>query len=154
VLHVALCVTRSTVWYQHALMPCALTPFTPCTLAPAAGPAGNGKWEHIGDKVPLPEAIPLKDGVYEVGRSEPADIVLNIPTVSGRHALLRVGESPASRGGAAVSTVVSSSASGGHWPPAAVCYGIVQLAGLIWCWADRCTGGVQACTGGSSGASA
>lgn len=61
-------------------------------------PAGNGKWEHIGDKVPLPEAIPLKDGVYEVGRSEPADIVLNIPTVSGRHALLRVGESAASRG--------------------------------------------------------
>jgi hypothetical protein len=61
-------------------------------------PAGNGKWEHIGDKVPLPEAIPLKDGVYEVGRSEPADIVLNIPTVSGRHALLRVGESAASQG--------------------------------------------------------
>lgn len=53
-------------------------------------PTGNGKWDHIGDQVPLPEPIPLTDGVYEVGRNEPADIVLNIPTVSGRHALLRV----------------------------------------------------------------
>jgi len=53
-------------------------------------PIGNGNWEHIGDKVPLPEPIPLKQGVYEVGRAAPADIVLRIPTVSTRHALLRV----------------------------------------------------------------
>lgn len=53
-------------------------------------PTGNGSWEHIGDKVPLPEPIPLKQGVFEVGRTEPADILLKIPTVSNRHALLRV----------------------------------------------------------------
>jgi pSer/pThr/pTyr-binding forkhead associated (FHA) protein len=38
----------------------------------------------------MPQAIPLKDGLYEVGRASPADIQINIPTVSSRHALLRV----------------------------------------------------------------
>eukprot|EP00879_Flechtneria_rotunda_P007363 GHRR01007724.1.p2 GENE.GHRR01007724.1~~GHRR01007724.1.p2 ORF type:complete len:126 (+),score=43.92 GHRR01007724.1:624-1001(+) len=38
----------------------------------------------------MPQPIPLKDGVFEVGRASPADIMLNIPTVSSRHALLRV----------------------------------------------------------------
>jgi hypothetical protein len=31
------------------------------------------------------------DGVFEVGRAQPADIIIAIPTVSTRHALLRVG---------------------------------------------------------------
>ncbi|GBF89894.1 hypothetical protein Rsub_02598 [Raphidocelis subcapitata] len=53
-------------------------------------PTGSGSCEHIGSKLPLPKPIPLKDGVYEVGRSSPADILLPIPTVSTRHALLRV----------------------------------------------------------------
>jgi hypothetical protein len=53
-------------------------------------PTGNGSWDHIGEKVPLPQPIELKDGVYEVGRAEPADILIQIPTVSSRHALLRV----------------------------------------------------------------
>lgn len=39
----------------------------------------------------MPGPIALKEGVYEVGRTEPADILLRIPTVSSRHALLRVG---------------------------------------------------------------
>jgi hypothetical protein len=56
--------------------------------------AGNGSFEHIGDEVPLPQAIPLKEGVFEVGRASPADIQIPIPTVSSRHALLRVGEWP------------------------------------------------------------
>lgn len=34
--------------------------------------------------------IHLNDGVYEVGRTSPADIRLEVPTVSSRHALLRV----------------------------------------------------------------
>lgn len=58
-------------------------------------PTGSGSCDHIGEgaaKVAMPRAIPLKDGVYEVGRSAPADILLPIPTVSTRHALLRVGE--------------------------------------------------------------
>jgi pSer/pThr/pTyr-binding forkhead associated (FHA) protein len=42
--------------------------------------------------VALPPVIHLNDGVYEVGRTSPADIRLEVPTVSSRHALLRVGE--------------------------------------------------------------
>ncbi|KAI8467167.1 MAG: SMAD/FHA domain-containing protein [Monoraphidium minutum] len=53
-------------------------------------PTGSGSSDHIGSKVSMPAPIPLKDGVYEVGRSSPADILLPIPTVSTRHALLRV----------------------------------------------------------------
>lgn len=53
-------------------------------------PTGNGSWDHIGEKTAMPKPIELKDGVYEVGRAEPADIVIQIPTVSSRHALLRV----------------------------------------------------------------
>lgn len=53
-------------------------------------PTGNGSSDHIGDKVPLPPSIPLDIGVYEVGRSSPADIRIDVPTVSSRHALLRV----------------------------------------------------------------
>jgi len=45
-------------------------------------------------QVPIPGPIELQPGVYEVGRSVPADIQLAIPTVSSRHALLRVGEWP------------------------------------------------------------
>jgi pSer/pThr/pTyr-binding forkhead associated (FHA) protein len=58
----------------------------------AVFPAGNGSFEHIGDEVPLPQPILLKEGVFEVGRASPADIQIPIPTVSSRHALLRVGE--------------------------------------------------------------
>lgn len=54
--------------------------------------SGTGACDHIGEKVSLPTPIPLNDGVFEVGRTEPADIVLKIPTVSSRHALLRVGK--------------------------------------------------------------
>lgn len=65
-------------------------------------PTGSGSRDHIpGDaKIPPPAPIPLKDGVYEVGRSAPADILLPIPTVSTRHALLRVGEQTGARGAA------------------------------------------------------
>lgn len=53
-------------------------------------PTGNGSFEHIGDEVPQPQPIILKEGVFEVGRASPADIQIPIPTVSSRHALLRV----------------------------------------------------------------
>jgi len=53
-------------------------------------PTGSGSYSHIGEKVLLPAPIELTDGVYEVGRSAPADILIPIPTVSSRHALLRV----------------------------------------------------------------
>jgi hypothetical protein len=34
--------------------------------------------------------------LYELGRAEPADLIIPIPTVSGRHAIVRVGELDAS----------------------------------------------------------
>lgn len=64
------------------------TVFASCRLV--LRPTGDGSSEHIGEKVPQPGAIPLQEGVYEVGRSSPADIQIPIPTVSSRHALLRV----------------------------------------------------------------
>jgi len=79
-------------------LPASPAPFSPLLPPPLpAGarlylrPTGTGNCEHIGEKLPLPPAIPLREGtVYEVGRAEPSDIVLRIPTVSTRHALLRV----------------------------------------------------------------
>lgn len=66
-------------------------PLRPTSSLPAAS-TGNGNSDHIGDKVPLPPVIHLNDGVYEVGRTSPADIRIAVPTVSSRHALLRVGK--------------------------------------------------------------
>lgn len=82
-------------------------------------PAGDCSTEHIAVEVPEPVPIPLEVGLYELGRAEPAgeaaalspsrrclataaaapdstrwpaDIIIPFPTVSGRHAMLRVGE--------------------------------------------------------------
>ena len=54
--------------------------------------AGDGSTKHLDNAVDLPGEIELQDGVYEVGREEPADVVIPVPTVSGRHALLRISE--------------------------------------------------------------
>ena len=81
-----------------------------CAHARPCLPAGNGNSDHIGDKVALPSVIHLNDGVYEVGRTSPADIRIDVPTVSSRHALLRVG-------------------AWRHW---GAC--VVQLMGLVKCW--------------------
>ena len=56
--------------------------------------AGDGSTNHLDQAVDLPGEIELQDGVYEVGREEPADVVIPVPTVSGRHALLRISEWP------------------------------------------------------------
>jgi hypothetical protein len=67
-------------------------------LQPCWGPApGDGSQDHLDEPAPAPGPVQLKDGVFEVGRAEPADILIAIPTVSTRHALLRVGESDACR---------------------------------------------------------
>lgn len=55
-------------------------------------PVGDGKSDHLDGEFSLPGAIELVPGLYEVGRMEPADIVLEIPTISSRHCLLRVEE--------------------------------------------------------------
>jgi len=58
-------------------------------------PNGDGKQDHIssalgGAKL---QTIQLVQGAFEVGREpETAEICLPIPTVSGRHALLRLDE--------------------------------------------------------------
>ena len=57
------------------------------------GYAGDGSTDHLDEDVPPPKEIHLSDGQYELGREEPAQIVIPYPTVSSRHAMLRVGAS-------------------------------------------------------------
>lgn len=54
--------------------------------------AGDGSCAHLEKQVSLPNKLRLTDGLYEVGREKPADIVIAIPTISSRHAMIRVGE--------------------------------------------------------------
>ncbi len=53
--------------------------------------AGDGSCEHLEADVELPGQISLSDGLFELGREAPADIVIPIPTISSRHAMIRVG---------------------------------------------------------------
>jgi len=54
--------------------------------------AGNGSTKHLEKPVSLPGEIALdQEGLYELGREQPADIIVPVPTVSTRHAMLRVG---------------------------------------------------------------
>lgn len=57
-----------------------------CTLC-----AGDGDSEHLGGGVGQAPRVELSNGLFEIGRQEPADIVIPVPSVSGRHAMLRVG---------------------------------------------------------------
>ena len=57
--------------------------------------AGDGSCAHLEKEVSLPEQIKLSDGLYELGREKPADIVIPLPTISSRHAMLRVGKKSA-----------------------------------------------------------
>ena len=49
--------------------------------------------DHLDNEVPLPKQIPLTDGQFEVGREDSAQLTIRLPTVSARHAILRVGVS-------------------------------------------------------------
>jgi len=52
---------------------------------------GDKATQHIGGGVPpVVSEVNLISGVYEVGREKPADIVIPVPTVSARHALIRI----------------------------------------------------------------
>lgn len=55
--------------------------------------SGDGDSAHLGAEEGLGDApkIELANGLFEIGRVDPADIVIPIPSVSGRHAMLRVG---------------------------------------------------------------
>jgi len=58
-------------------------------------PTGDGDASHIDPSSPLSAAslLELKEGsIYELGRQEPADLIVPVPTVSARHALVRVEE--------------------------------------------------------------
>lgn len=52
--------------------------------------------EHLdlpdGESINPPSELELSQGVFELGRVAPADIIIDVPTVSSRHALLRVEE--------------------------------------------------------------
>ena len=55
---------------------------------------GDGAVEHLGEFDETPAAAPkiqLANGLFEIGRVPPADIVVPIPSVSARHAMLRIG---------------------------------------------------------------
>lgn len=55
-------------------------------------PTGDGSVDHLDQQaVELPGMIELKDdSTYTVGRAEPAELVIPVPTVSARHAEIRV----------------------------------------------------------------
>ncbi|GLC37191.1 hypothetical protein PLESTB_000989800 [Pleodorina starrii] len=54
-------------------------------------PTGSGSCEHLdGEKVDVPGPVVLREGTLDVGRVDPCDIVLPVPTVSSRHAILTV----------------------------------------------------------------
>eukprot|EP00210_Caulerpa_lentillifera_P004770 g4554.t1 len=54
---------------------------------------GDNKTDHIGGvQAPVVSEVKLNSGVYEVGREKPADVVIPVPTVSARHALIRISE--------------------------------------------------------------
>lgn len=48
--------------------------------------------DHLDNEVPPPTEIPLSDGQFEVGREDSAQLTIRLPTVSARHAMLRVGK--------------------------------------------------------------
>lgn len=53
-------------------------------------PSGDGTSDHLDKKVEAPGMITLKAGKSTLGRDEPSDIILQIPTVSNTHAELTV----------------------------------------------------------------
>ncbi len=57
-------------------------------------PIGDNNSAHIKGSVdiePAPSVV-LPEGIYELGRVDTADIIVPLPTVSGRHAMVRVEE--------------------------------------------------------------
>lgn len=58
----------------------------------ALQPIGDGNTAHIkgnAEVEPAPVVV-LPEGIYELGRVDTADIVVPLPTVSGRHAMIRI----------------------------------------------------------------
>jgi len=53
-------------------------------------PTGDGSFDHLDRAVELPGEIKLTEGLQELGRESPADVVCAVPTVSTRHAMIRV----------------------------------------------------------------
>jgi FHA domain len=56
---------------------------------------GDGSVDHLDESVEQPGMLELKEGTYTLGRSAPADLVIGVPTVSAKHAELKVGEADA-----------------------------------------------------------
>lgn len=76
----------------RAVAPVQLSPLS--RVQPHAWCPGDGDSDHLGGDTGEAPTIELVNGLFEVGRAEPADIVIPVPSVSGRHAMLRVGALP------------------------------------------------------------
>jgi len=57
-------------------------------------PAGDGTTSHLNIRMETPELteIVLEKNVLEIGREQPADVVIPAPTVSARHALVNISD--------------------------------------------------------------
>lgn len=57
-------------------------------------PNGDGGTDHINASIdsPDPAVIELSQGVFELGRVEDVETQVNVPTISARHALLKLDE--------------------------------------------------------------
>lgn len=76
--------------HSHATK-CRLMPPDPLPSPHNPATPGSGSTEHLdGEKVTPPGPVPLREGTLDVGRVEPCDIVLPVPTVSSRHAILTI----------------------------------------------------------------
>jgi pSer/pThr/pTyr-binding forkhead associated (FHA) protein len=55
-------------------------------------PIGDGDTAHIkgNSEIEPSPAVVLPEGIYELGRIDTADIIVPLPTVSGRHAMIRI----------------------------------------------------------------
>ena len=53
---------------------------------------GDGDTSHIQDGIEVspPPALDLKEGIFEVGRVDTADLIVPLPTVSARHCALQI----------------------------------------------------------------
>lgn len=49
--------------------------------------------DHLDESVQVPGMLELKEGTHTLGRAAPADLVIGVPTVSAKHAEIKVGES-------------------------------------------------------------
>lgn len=78
-------VKQPKICRSSLLVPCAQLKLEPC---------GDGDTSHLvsADNLASIPALDLNPGLYELGRVDTADLIVPLPTVSARHAVVRVEE--------------------------------------------------------------